>query len=74
MCNAPDIPPMPDPPPPPAPPAEAAPLAATVQEGTKRSGTGNSTNKKRTRTGTGSLRNDLNTPQPSGKGLQIARG
>ena len=74
MCEAPDIPPMPDPPPPPPPPAEQAPLTANVQEGTKRKGTSGASSKKRARTGTGSLRNDLNTPQPSGKGLQIARG
>ena len=74
MCEAPDIPPMPDPPPPPPPPAEAAPLKARVDEGGKRSGEGGSTSKKRQRTGTSALRNDLSTPQPSGKGLQIARG
>ena len=74
MCDAPDIPPMPDPPPPPPPPAEASPLAARVQEGTKRTGANTAGKKKTARTGTGSLRNDLNTPQPSGNGLQIARG
>lgn len=74
MCDAPDIPPMPDPAPPPPPPAEQAPLKANTQEGTKRSGQNSANKKKSDRRGTGALRNDLNTPQPSGGGLQIARG
>ena len=74
MCDAPDIPPPAPPPPPPPPPAEQAPLTAKVQEGTKRKGASDSARKKTARKGTGRLRNDLTTPQPSGKGLQIARG
>ena len=74
MCEAPDIPPAPEPPPPPPPPAEQAPLKARTNEGSKRSGQSGADSTKRKRTGTSALRNDLSTPQPSGKGLQIARG